>query len=111
MNNSRVKACLLALAAAMVLVGCAAKMVSPEDEKEPLNLFGVEFSLEDEELDLSYIKIRDEWPEVLETAKRMPNLKRLVMDSCGVQNEDMAVIRDALPETERSDGGFGSTGI
>ena len=100
MKNSRVKTYLLVLAAAMVLVGCAAKMDSTGEEKERLNLYGVEFSLEDEELDLSYIKIRDGWPEVLETAKRMPNLKRLVMDSCGVQNEDMAIIRDALPDTE-----------
>ena len=95
------KILLLFLVLGLVLIGCGAAKPAPSGEKtERLNLYGVEFSLEDEELDLSYIRIGDGWRDVLKTAKRMPNLKRLVMDSCGVQNEDMAVIRDALPDTE-----------
>ena len=94
------KTLLLLLAAAAVLAGAGAEAAPAKKSAEPLSLFGVSFRLEDEELDLSYIKIGDDWPEVLKTAKRMPNLRRLVMDSCGVQNEDMAVIRDALPDTE-----------
>ena len=95
------KILLLFMVLGLVLIGCGAAKPAPSGEKtERLNLYGVEFSLEDEELDLSYIRIGDGWRDVLKTAKRMPNLKRLVMDSCGVQNEDMAVIRDALPKTE-----------
>ena len=30
----------------------------------------------------------------------MPKLKTLLMDTCAVGNEDMAKIRDALPDTE-----------
>ena len=99
--KSREKILLLFLVLGLVLIGCgAAKPALSAEKTERLNLYGVDFSLEDEELDLSYIKIGDGWRDVLKIAERMPNLKRLVMDSCGVRNEDMAVIRDALPETE-----------
>jgi hypothetical protein len=64
------------------------------------SLYEVPLSLDDEEVDLSYRYIGDAWPEVLEIAGYMPNLRRLVMDSCGVGNEDMETIRDALPEAE-----------
>ena len=64
------------------------------------SLYGVPLTLEDEEVDISYNYIADAWPEVLSIAECMPNLKRLVMDTCAVGNEDMATIRDALPETE-----------
>ena len=99
--KSREKILLLFLVLGLVLIGCgAAKPALSAEKTERLNLYGVDFSLEDEELDLSYIKIGDGWRDVLKIVSRMPNLKRLVMDSCGVRNEDMAVIRDALPETE-----------
>ena len=100
MKRAGEKTLLLLLLVGLVLLGCAAKSESTGAATESLELYGVQFNLEDEELDLSYIRIGDGWPEVLETAKRMPNLRRLVMDSCGVQNEDMARIRDALPNTE-----------
>ena len=63
-------------------------------------IFDLPFTLEDEEVDISYHPVRESWSEILAIAKCMPNLKTLMMDSCGVANEDMAVIRDALPETE-----------
>ena len=63
-------------------------------------IFEFLFTLEDEEMDISYRPVRKNWPEILAIAKCMPNLKTLLMDSCGVANEDMATIRDALPETE-----------
>ena len=99
MKSSRT-ICLLFLVLALFFVGTAAKPMPAPEKTEKLSLFGVDFDLEDEELDLSYIKIGEDWRDVLKTVRRMPNLKRLVMDSCGVQNEDMAVIRDALPDTE-----------
>lgn len=64
------------------------------------SLFELSFTLEDEEVDISYHPVREHWPEVLAIARCMPNLKTLLMDSCGVGNEDMASIRDALPGTE-----------
>ncbi|MBP5240020.1 MAG: hypothetical protein J6Z15_05485 [Oscillospiraceae bacterium] len=63
-------------------------------------IFEFPFTLEDEEVDISYHPVRENWPEILAIAKCMPNLKTLLMDSCGVGNEDMATIRDALPDTE-----------
>ena len=64
------------------------------------SVFDYNFNLEDEEMDVSYRPVRKNWPEILAIAKCMPNLKSLIMDSCGVGNEDMAAIRDALPEAE-----------
>ena len=64
------------------------------------SIFEFPFTLEDEEMDISYRPVRKNWPEILSIAKCMPNLKTLLMDSCGVGNEDMATIRDALPDTE-----------
>ena len=63
-------------------------------------IFELPFTLEDEEVDISYHPVRENWPDILSIAKCMPNLKTLLMDSCGVGNEDMATIRDALPDTE-----------
>ena len=63
-------------------------------------LYDIPLTLEDEEIDLSYRYIAEGWPEVLEIAECMPNLKTLLMDTCAVGNEDMAKIRDALPDTE-----------
>ncbi len=63
-------------------------------------LCGIPFTLEDEVVDVSYNRITDNGAEVLAAAKCMPNLKSLIMDSCGVSNEDMAYIRDSLPDTE-----------
>ena len=64
------------------------------------SIFEYSFTLEDEEMDISYRPVRKNWPEILTIAKCMPNLKTLLMDSCGVGNEDMAAIRDALPDTD-----------
>ena len=64
------------------------------------SLCGVPLTLEDEEIDISYLEVKDGGKEVLAAAKCMPNLKTLLMDSCGVRNEEMEVIRDALPDVE-----------
>ena len=64
------------------------------------SVFDYSFTLEDEEMDISYRPVRENWPEILQIARCMPNLKSLIMDSCGVENENMAAIRDALPQAE-----------
>lgn len=63
-------------------------------------LYGIPLTLEDREIDISYNLVGDQWPEVLEIAKCMPRLRSLIMDSCGVSNENMAQIRDTLPDVE-----------
>ena len=60
--KKREKTLLLILVLGLVLIGCGAAKPAPSVEKtERLNLYGVDFSLEDEELDLSYIRIGDGW--------------------------------------------------
>ncbi len=79
----------------------ALRQAAPEAKVDySFRIFDLAFNLEDEEVDISYHPVRENWPEILAIAKCMPNLKTLMMDSCGVANEDMAVIRDALPDTE-----------
>ena len=58
---------------------------------------GYYFQLTDEILNLSHFPIADEGRVTLQVAKCMPNLRILDMDSCGVSDESMAVIRSALP--------------
>ena len=59
MKRAREKTLLLLLLAGLVLLGCAAKSESTGVATESLELYGVHFNLEDEELDLSYIRIGD----------------------------------------------------
>ena len=60
-----------------------------------------EFSLQDEELDLNHLHVREEGvPLVREVIACMPHLRWLCMDSCKVSNETMAALRDEFPEIE-----------
>lgn len=63
-------------------------------------LYDKEFTLLDDEMDLNHIKIDDGGALVKSVAECMKNLSYLDMDSCGVSNEDMAAIRDALPNAK-----------
>ena len=58
---------------------------------------GYRFSLSDEVLNLSHMSFTDEGALAKQIALCMPNLRILDMDSCGVSDESMAAIRDALP--------------
>ncbi len=60
-------------------------------------LNGYRFSLSDEVLNLSHMSFSDEGKLALQIASCMPNLRILDMDSCGVPDESMSVIRDSLP--------------
>ena len=64
------------------------------------SLYGKDFSLEDRTVDLSYTEVTDNGDAVLAAALCMPKLETLDMDSCGLSNERLAEIRDALPDTE-----------
>ncbi len=56
--------------------------------------------LSDSLVDINHIRLDDNGDEILALAKCMPNLEFLDMDSCGVPNERMAEIRDALPNVK-----------
>lgn len=60
-------------------------------------LYGEEFTLQDETLDINHIDIADQGALVKEIAACMPRLNYLDMDFCGVDDEHMADIRDSLP--------------
>ena len=63
------------------------------------SLFGPTFRLTNKVLNLSHYPVSDS-SLVLKVAQCMPNLQIIDMDTCGVPDEEMAVIRDALPEVE-----------
>lgn len=62
-------------------------------------LYGKSLDLTALELNLSHVPIDDEGALVKQVAMCMPRLQTLDMDSCGVSDEAMAEIRDALPDT------------
>ena len=64
------------------------------------SLYGKELTLQDTELDLNHIRIYDQGALVKAVTACMPRLSYLDMDFCGVDDEYMAEIRDALPDTE-----------
>ena len=61
-------------------------------------LYGRHFTLADTSMDFRHVPMDDEGALVLKAASCMPNLTYLDMDSCGVSDESMAAIRDALPQ-------------
>ena len=63
-------------------------------------LYGQPLTLEDESVNLDYVRIEDGGEELLAAAQCMPRLRRIDMDSCGIGNRRMAEIRDALPGVE-----------
>lgn len=63
-------------------------------------LYGLQFTLLDSVMDLNHINISDGGALVYRVAACMKNLKTLDMDFCGVSSEQMAVIRDAYPNTK-----------
>lgn len=63
-------------------------------------LYGKEFNLSDESMDIKWIQIEDEGALVKQITACMKNLTYLDMDSCGVSDESMVEIRDSLPNAE-----------
>lgn len=61
-------------------------------------LYSQEFSLDSEEMNLTHIPMEDQGALVKAVTDCMPKLRYLDMDSCGVDDEHMAEIRDAHPE-------------
>ena len=61
-------------------------------------LYDREFSTQDETMDFSHVKMQDQGEAVREVLPCMQKLQTLDMDSCGVDNEIMAEIRDQYPE-------------
>ena len=63
-------------------------------------LFGQPFTLESEEMNFSHIPMDDQGALVRAVTACMPALRYLDMDTCNVDDEHMAAIRDALPQAE-----------
>ena len=61
-------------------------------------LYGEDFTLQDETMDLNHIDIADQGALVKAITACMPKLNYLDMDFCGVDDEHMAEIRDSLPD-------------
>ena len=64
------------------------------------SLWGKDVNLSDEMLDLNHISMDDQGAAVRSIMPYMSNCKVLDMDSCGVSNENMAVIRDENPDVD-----------
>ena len=77
----------------------ALRAARPELEVDyAFTLYGQDFTLESREMNLSHIPIDDQGALVKDVTACMPNLIYLDMDTCGVDNEHMAEIRDQLPQ-------------
>ena len=63
-------------------------------------LWGKDVNLSDEMLDLNHIAMDDQGAAVRAVLPYMTKCKVLDMDSCGVSNESMAVIRDENPDVD-----------
>lgn len=63
-------------------------------------LYGRQLDLQAEELDYNHVKMDDQGALMKAVTACMPRLRLLDMDFCGVDDEHMAAIRDALPDTE-----------
>jgi len=61
------------------------------------SIYGRNFSLSDKEIDLNHMPLPDNGAAVLQAGRCMRELEYLDMDFCGVPNEQMEQIRDALP--------------
>lgn len=76
----------------------ALQQALPQGEvRYAFHLYGQDFTLEDETMDLNHIDIEDQGALVKQITACMPKLRYLDMDFCGVDDEHMAEIRDALP--------------
>ena len=63
-------------------------------------LWGKAVNLSDQMLDLNHIAMDDQGAAVRSVLPYMKNCRVLDMDSCGVSNENMAVIRDENPDVD-----------
>ena len=66
----------------------------------PVKLYGKSFDLSDDGLDLNHISVGDQGEAIRRVLPCMRACTWLDMDSCGVDNEHMAEIRDENPNVE-----------
>lgn len=62
----------------------------------PVSRFGIQFSLADETLTLSGIKMKPLLDELRDIVPVMTNCRLIEMENCGISNEEMAALRDEL---------------
>ena len=61
-------------------------------------LYDQDFSTLDETMNFSHVKLRDAGEALWQVLPCMRRLQQLDMDSCGIDNETMAAVRDRYPE-------------
>ena len=77
------------------------QLAAPQAElRYAFTLFGKEFDLNSQSMDLNHIAMDDEGALVKSVTACMPELRYLDMDFCEVSDESMAEIRDSLPNAE-----------
>ena len=64
------------------------------------NIYGKNCSLQDTVLDLNHCEIDDQGEYIRQIISCMPNLKYLDLDTCGIDSEHCAAIRDDFPDME-----------
>lgn len=70
------------------------------DASGNFEIYGKTFNLNDTSVDLWNTPVDDDGALLMAMMPFMPNLRTVDMDSCGVENEKMAVIRDAFPDVD-----------
>ena len=63
-------------------------------------LYGKQFDLADSTLNLRYIPVEDNGAAVRAVIGHMPNLRKVDMDSCGVDNETMEKLNQDFPDVK-----------
>ena len=69
----------------------------PVDESGNFTVYGCTFNINDTYVDLNGVEVTDNGEAIASMLPFMPNVETLDMDSCGVDDEHMAAIRDANP--------------
>ena len=72
----------------------------PVSEAGNFSVYGRNFNISDSVVNLSHVEVGDDGAAIASMLPFMPNLKILDMDTCGVDSEHMAAIRDANPGVE-----------
>ena len=79
----------------------AMELAAPQAEfSYRFTLYGKEFSLDDAEIDINHTPVEDNAALLRRVMPCMPRLRYLCMDTCGVDDEHMAALREDFPEIE-----------
>jgi len=79
----------------------ALRQAAPEASfRYAFTLYGKRFTLNDTEIDLNHTPVEDNGALLRRVIPCMPRLRRLILDTCGVDDAHMAALREDFPEVE-----------